>query len=152
MTETILLAIDGSEHGWKALEVAGDLAASRAARVVALHVVPVEVMPDELRRFAEVEGLPLEEEYARWHDSRMLGDALTREAEKRLKERNGLSTVTGRVVEGPVVGGIIEAAQEEGATMIVMGSRGLSDAAGLFLGSVSHRVSHLAACTVVVVK
>ncbi|MDX6749295.1 universal stress protein [Geminicoccaceae bacterium 1502E] len=151
MTDTILLAVDGSEHSWKALEVAADLASSRGARVVALHVVPVEIMPEELRTFAQVENLPLEEEYARWHDSRLLGDALTREAETRLKAK-GVAAVTTRVAEGPVVTGIIETAGEEAASMIVMGSRGLSDAAGLFLGSISHRVSHLASCTVVVVK
>lgn len=151
MTETILLAVDGSDHGWKALEVAADLANSRSARVVALHVVPLEPMPEGLRAFAQVENLPVEEEYARWHDARLLGDALTREAQKRLQDRS-VATIAMRVVEGAVVQGILEAAGEERATMIVMGSRGLSDAAGLLLGSVAHKVSHLATCTVVVVK
>jgi len=36
--------------------------------------------------------------------------------------------------------------------MIVMGSRGLSDARALFLGSVSHKMTNHAECTCVTVK
>ena len=43
-------------------------------------------------------------------------------------------------------------AKEEGYSMIVMGSRGLSDIKGFLLGSISHKVLHLAECPVVIVK
>lgn len=36
--------------------------------------------------------------------------------------------------------------------MIVMGSRGLSDPAGLLVGSVSHKVTNMAPCTGVTVR
>ena len=36
--------------------------------------------------------------------------------------------------------------------MVFLGSRGLGDAKGLLLGSVSHKVMHLAPCTCVAVK
>jgi nucleotide-binding universal stress UspA family protein len=35
---------------------------------------------------------------------------------------------------------------------VVMGSRGLGGIQGLLMGSVSHKVSHAAACSVVIVK
>ena len=36
--------------------------------------------------------------------------------------------------------------------MIFLGSRGLDDMVGLMMGSVSHKVMHLAPCTCVAVK
>ena len=47
---------------------------------------------------------------------------------------------------------ILDAAQSFGADAIVLGSRGLSDWSGLMLGSVTHRVTHMAHCPVVVVR
>ena len=47
---------------------------------------------------------------------------------------------------------ILAAIDEESADFVVMGSRGLSDLKGLLMGSVSHKVSHLAPCTCVTVK
>ena len=48
--------------------------------------------------------------------------------------------------------GIVDFARDQRADAIVMGSRGLGDVSGLLLGSVSHKVSHLAACTCIMVK
>ena len=47
--------------------------------------------------------------------------------------------------------GIVEAATAADTDVIVMGTRGLSDFGGLFLGSVTHRVLHLAEKPVIVV-
>ena len=46
----------------------------------------------------------------------------------------------------------MDCAEYEGVNMIVLGSRGLSDLKGFFLGSVSHKVSSRAECTCVTVK
>jgi nucleotide-binding universal stress UspA family protein len=151
MNGKILAAIDGSEHGWKALDLAADLAKQQDAELIVLHVVPYEPMSEALRAFAEAEHLPLEEEMARFHQARTLGDHLTRAAEARVRER-GLSKVAGRTGEGKPAHEILEVAQAENVDMIVMGSRGLSDARALFLGSVSHQVANQARCTCVTVK
>lgn len=47
---------------------------------------------------------------------------------------------------------IVGQAKDEGADLIVMGSRGLSDIAGLFLGSVAHKVLQLADVPVLVTR
>jgi len=151
MSGKILAAIDGSEHGWKALDLAADLAKAHDAELIVLHVVPYEPMSEALRAFAKVEHLPLEEEAARFHQARTLGDRLTRAAEARARER-GLARVVGRTEEGRPAHAILEVAASEAVDMIVMGSRGLSDARALFLGSVSHPVTNQARCTCVTVK
>ena len=77
----ILVAIDGSEHAWRALDLAADLAKVRGGQLIVLHVVPYEGVPEALRAFAEAESILLEEERARFHQARTLGDQLTRNAD-----------------------------------------------------------------------
>lgn len=151
MIKKILTAVDGSEHAWKALDLAADIAKQHGARLIVLHVVPFEPVAESLREFAKAEGLALEEEAARFHEARTLGDRLTRSAEARCKD-NGLTDIVGRTAEGRPADQILEAARGDDVDMIVMGSRGLSDARALFLGSVSHKVTNHAACTCVTVK
>ena len=47
---------------------------------------------------------------------------------------------------------IVRVAKRLQVDMIFLGSRGLSDAKGMLMGSVSHKVAHLAQCTCVSVK
>jgi len=47
---------------------------------------------------------------------------------------------------------IVAAAEKVKADLIVIGTRGLSDLEGLVMGSVSHKVIHLAHCPCVTVK
>lgn len=147
----ILAALDGSEHAWKALDVAADVAKQNGAQLIVLHVVPYERIPEALRAFAEAEHIPLAEEEGRYHYARTLGDQLTRAAEARARDK-GLREVVGRTVEGRPADQILAEAASEKVDMIVMGSRGLSDARALFLGSVSHKVANHAACTCITVK
>ena len=147
----ILVAVDGSDHAWKALDLAADLAKSHGARLLVLHVVPYEPMPEALRAFAATEHIPLEEELGRFHQARTLGDQLTRRAEALAKEK-GVKEVESRAAEGNPADEILEVAKAEGVDMIVLGNRGLSQPKALFLGSVSHKVAYHADCTCVTVK
>ena len=151
MAKKILAAIDGSEHAWKALDLAADMAKQSGAQLIVLHVVPYEPMSEALRAFADAEDMPVEEEEGRYHYARTLGDHLTRSAEARARAK-GLSDVVGRTAEGKPADRILELAGSDEVDMIVIGSRGLSDARALFLGSVSHKVANHAACTCVTVK
>jgi nucleotide-binding universal stress UspA family protein len=151
MIRKILAAIDGSEHAWKALDLAATMAKQHGAELIVLHVVPYEPVPAALRAFAEAERISIEEEEGRYLYTRSLGDQLTRSAEARAREK-GVGAVVGHTVDGTPAEQILEVAGSEGVDMIVMGSRGLSDARALFLGSVSHKVANHAGCTCVTVK
>ena len=76
MIGKILAAIDGSEHAWKALDLAADMACRHGAQLIVLHVVRFEPLPDALREFAEAERLSVEEEEGRYRYARSLGDQL----------------------------------------------------------------------------
>lgn len=151
MSKKFLVAVDGSDHGWKALDLAADLARACAAELVVLHVVPHQAMPEGLKKFAEVEGLSLEEAQARHKLSKAIGDKIVLEAETRARNA-GLAQVETRVEEGHTANAIVAMAGSRGADMLFLGSRGLGDVQGLLLGSVSHKVMHLAPCTCVAVK
>jgi nucleotide-binding universal stress UspA family protein len=151
MSKKYLVAVDGSDHGWKALNLATDLAAVSDAELIILHVVPYGPLPEGLQQYSKIEGVPIEDLKAQFHYSRAIGDNITSEAEARAR-KNGLTRVTTKVAEGSPANEIVALAEAEGADMVFLGSRGFGDIGGLLMGSVSHKVMHLAPCTCVTVK
>lgn len=137
MFERILLPVDGSEHSRKAVSVAGDLARRYGAEVVVLHA-----REHELTWGADIDIESAEE-------ARRLVDEVVRE----LKDAG--TNVRGEVVRvplGDVPRAILDVAEAEDAGLIVMGTRGLSSWERLLLGSVAHKVVHLAHVPVLVVR
>lgn len=63
----------------------------------------------------------------------------------------GLAEVRGFVKSGRPSRVIVDFAEEKGADLIVLGSRGMHSKDGMLLGSVAHRVASLAHCPVLVV-
>jgi nucleotide-binding universal stress UspA family protein len=57
-----------------------------------------------------------------------------------------------RILEGLPGSTIADIARLEGMDLIVMGSRGVTNFEGLFLGSVAHQVLHKSDCPVFIVK
>ena len=151
MSKKYLVAVDGSDHASKALDLACDLARASDAELMILHVIPFDPMPEGLEQFARNEGISLEEERARYHDNLSLGDRITSDAKARAR-KNGLTRVTTRVAEGNPADQIVREAESEGADMIFLGSRGSGVFSGLLMGGVSYKVMHLAPCTCVAVK
>lgn len=174
MIKTILVPTDGSEHAAKAVRFAGDLAGKYDAEIVLLHVLLRRHLDEGLRRFAEVEGpqhgRPLAEAVAaipEWqfpvskvpsNGGESEEQVLSRVAERILRDaehtarEHGARTVRRGLEDGDAAKRILQAAEAEHADAIIMGSRGLSDLKGLFVGSVSHKVSHFAPCTVIAVR
>jgi len=151
MSRKFLVAVDGSDHGWKALDLAADLANSSDAELVIAHVVHPEPVPAVLAQIAKAEGVPFEEEVARFYEGRAVGNKIVIEAEARAR-KTGLERINTRVAEGHAANWIIDLAKNEHVDMIFLGSRGLSDVKSLLMGGVSHKVMNLAPCTCVAVK
>jgi nucleotide-binding universal stress UspA family protein len=137
MFERIVLAVDGSAPSNRAIDAAAELARRIGAEVIVLHV--------REREIAHIGA----EEIESTDKVRELVDGTVRQLKDTGVSARGelQSTSFGRAARV-----ILEAANQDGAGMIVMGSRGLSDLAGLVLGSVTHKVLHLARCPVLVVR
>ena len=151
MSKKFLVAVDGSEHGWKASDLAADLARASDAELILLHVIDELPVTEGIGRYAQVEGVSLEELNARYRATRSLSDVVIHDAETRAREA-GVTRVSSLVVEGDAAAEIVEQARLANADMVFLGSHGLSDIQGLLIGSVSHKVLHQAPCTCVVVR
>jgi nucleotide-binding universal stress UspA family protein len=137
MFERILLAVDGSEHSAKAIPVAGDLARRYGGEVIVLHVREHEL------------GIGGDIDVETPQEAVELVDGVLRT----LKDQD--TNVRGEVVRVPLgqtPRAILDAAKDEGVNLIVMGTRGLSDWGRLLMGSVAHKVVHLAEVPVLVVR
>jgi nucleotide-binding universal stress UspA family protein len=133
----ILLAVDGSEHSRRAVALAGDLGRRYEAEVVVFHA-----REHELAWGGDVDVETSEE-------AMELVDQVVR----RLKDEG--TSVRGEVVRVPIgqtSRAILDACADEGADLIVMGTRGLSDWGRLLMGSVAHKVVHLATVPVLIVR
>ncbi len=176
MIKTILVATDGSGHAKKAIDLAADIAGKYGARMVILHVLlrhtsefDVETlckenaMPAALQqKFDELRKAFLEMVSASYEAGPMsisipddvlndVGNLILDNARQRA-ESKGVKDISAHIADGPPADTIIAAAEKENADMIVLGSRGLGNIAGLLMGSVSHKVSHLSDRTCVTVK
>lgn len=177
MFSKILVALDDSDHAEKALGIASDLAAKYSADLIALHVISDHALSEAERHMAEIEygndvvnrldagilmqvrGEPrvvakqLIDQYAATGRviRRVIAEKLMDTAQTRARA-HGVAAVETVIEEGDPAKAILGLAKDRGVDLIVMGSRGRSAATDLLMGSVSHKVGHLAACSCIMVK
>ena len=136
MFKTIVLALDGSEASHKAIPLAAELAREDGARIVIAHIEedvvgkgggPVAATEDEIQA----------------------------EIRKRAEELSAGGIDTSVEMRSVMLGGpahpIAEIAEEAGADLIVVGTHGHTAVGGMLLGSVTHRLLHIAHCPVLAV-
>jgi len=148
MIKKILVATDGSDHAKKAIDYTCDLALKYDAEVYLLYVIYKSGVPKSLLKVIEAHRIEKTPEHA---ILREIGDRIIKMAERECREK-GVKNFQSSIIEGDPAQAIIEFAREKGVDMIVMGSRGLGNLEGVFLGSVSHKVCNLAHCTCLTVK
>jgi nucleotide-binding universal stress UspA family protein len=142
---TVLLATDGSKDAELATTTALDLADSTSSE---LHIVLVE---EPAYAYVDASGYPFftdaELEHELEQQARMRLDA---EMEKRRSAGGAVAEAHLRV--GAAAAEIADLAEEIGAGLIVMGSRGLGGIRRALMGSVSDSVVRNAHCPVLVVR
>jgi nucleotide-binding universal stress UspA family protein len=137
MFRRILFPVDGSEHSNKALALVEELATKFGSEVLVFHVREKWV-----GRGGSWDADPAEDEVN-----------VAEEAAERLSGRGIKATFDRKAAKvGHAGESIARAAVDNNADAIVMGSRGLSDWTGLLVGSVTHKVLHMAPCPVLVVR
>jgi nucleotide-binding universal stress UspA family protein len=135
----IVVGVDGSEYGEAALRFAAEEAALRGARlrivcawqVPASVVMSVGLIPDLLQSFGEE------------------AETIVQAAVAGVGQLQPSVSCDPRVVEGHAGSVLLDEAR--GAALLVVGSRGRGEFAGMLLGSVSQQVVHHAPCPVTVV-
>ena len=146
MFNKILVPVDGSESSKKSLEFACELGKKQGSSLHLLHIaqppagkrhlvlgaaaITVDTSPEELKKAGE----------------QVVSSA------RDIAKSHGFDNVTVSVAGGDPAARIIDYAKTKNVDIIVMGNRGLSDLSGLLMGSVSHKVTHLAPCTCVTVR
>lgn len=137
MFDKLLLAVDHSEYSEKTIPVAVELATKFNGEVLVLYV---QERGQITRETADL--MTLEE-------ARQLTEAIVDVLKKAGVTAHSQLRTTGTA---GVAKEVLDAAEEFGANGIIIGTRGLGNLGGLLLGSVAHKVIHLAQCPVVVVR
>lgn len=133
----IVVGVDGSSNARRALAVAARLAHATGAEVLAVHALGLLVTIDGERVPASDHRSEVEHR---------LNDEWCRPLEEAVPKR-----WTSRLVDGNPADVLLQTADHEGASFIVVGARGIGGHPDLMLGSTSHQVIHHATVPTVVV-
>lgn len=139
----IAVAVDGSPHAALALDVAIDLTRRYAGQLTVIAIAPVQpvyVAPNEPFVASPVPASDL----PRYR--KIVEEAVGR------AEAAGVTAVTGVCEDGVITDEILAFLEQHPADLLVIGSRGLSTARRLLLGSVSTAMVTHAPCPVLVVR
>jgi nucleotide-binding universal stress UspA family protein len=147
VVKKVLVAVDGSEHSKKAVDLAIDMAKKWRAGIVLIHVKEERGVPEGLEEWMKLEGV---RSFADYFEMACRSDQFLGEAEERIKTAR--QKVERICVNGDPADEILKAAEIRNVDMIIMGSRGLGRFSRSFMGSVSTKVCNHANRTCVTVK
>ncbi len=138
MFSKIMVATDGSDNADAAVAHAAELARKvGATKVMLVHICPGCTADIDVKDF-----------------NRETAEKIVHEAARKFRG-SGAKVHTRVEIDYPpeaIGSAIVDVAEKEGADLLVLGSRGLSEFRGMLLGSVSNRVVQKATCPVLVIK
>ena len=148
----VLLAIDGSEHSFTALEQLAEFPLPESSRFSLLHVSNFE---------EDLDLTPWMNQNIGFHDApqdvypivmhqRKSGKLILEEGECRFSKFGKLTKTI--LAHGHVAQTILDTAEKQHTDLIVVGSRGLSGIRKFLLGSISQKLVRFAPCPVLVVR
>ncbi|WP_333829408.1 universal stress protein [Pararhodobacter sp.] len=145
MFSKILVPFDGSNSAEGAIRKAVELAALTGGEIVLLTVYRHHSMLEASFSMVRPSDPGNMDEILRRHAQEVAehGKSIAREA--------GAEKVRAFIKSGPPARTIVAWAKDKEVDLIVLGSRGLGSVEGYLLGSVSHKVTGLAKCPVLVV-
>ena len=139
MVPRIVVAVDGSTHAERALDIAISWARCSGAQLTLLSVVPFHAVP-----FGGPQMTPPISDVEIEAHQKML---------ERLRDyavKAGITNTTTELRQGLVVDELLDYLVHDPPSLLVVGSRGLSTAKRIILGSVSESLVHQAPCPVLV--
>ena len=145
MFHKILVPLDGSENAYRTLTYAANLARQFDSQIIVLSV---------FRHHSYIERSI---SMVRPREPEHLDDVLSAYAKeivskgKVLLHEQGIQNVKGFVKMGSPSKKILEFARKHEIDLIIISSKGQGDLAGYLLGGVSHKVTGLAKCPVMVI-
>ncbi len=140
MSKIILVGVDGSQPAKKALEYAANLASKNESHLYIVHVI--EEFGELIQRW---------EQHDSYVEVKRLSKDLLHEYESRARELE-VAKIDTIEEEGDAAEKILQIAKDKEVDTIVVGNKGLNTAEELLDGSVSHKISHHAKCSVVIVR
>ncbi|MFN4282452.1 MAG: universal stress protein [Alphaproteobacteria bacterium] len=173
MIGTIIAAVDGSEHGEKAVSFAAELARKHEARLMLVHALLSASAISDLRAVAERFGFSddIENDLVSAEEAMLqtmmpgeagvvsiVPDDVLKKVGTLILEKtknvigSGLPNVETLVSDDDPAAAIVKCAEDLNADIVVIGSRGFGRVKGLMLGSVSQKVLQDVRCACLIVK
>lgn len=138
MIKRILVASDASPAANRAVTMAAQIAGKFDADLSILYVIRDMQLPPEIERMAEIEKIKGD----RTEIMKVVAETAMKGA-KAQAEQGGAKRIQTSIANGDPSNAIMQAAKEQNADLVVLGTRGLGQVQGMLLGSVSRKVSNL---------
>ncbi|MGM0519061.1 MAG: universal stress protein [Campylobacterota bacterium] len=146
MFTKILIPLDGSDMSFEALEAAYDIAKKYDAEIFLLSVFKHYGFMEGSLSMSKGNSSPENlEDILRTHSKEIVSEGKT------ILQEKGFTKIRGFVKMGAAAKEILKFSKAHKIDLIIIGSKGQGELSGYLLGGVSHKVTGLAKCPVLVI-